>query len=754
MAFLTQRILRGLIPATLSSDRPPARRKRPDRIVLGVRPGHRPSAKAPVRIYLGTERGQFRAERTFLWSVEKHRNPGRIYEIYLLRDLIGFRRRFWLTGFTNYRFAIPWYAGFSGRAIYNDADQVYLTDPATLFDLDMDQAGFLSINDRDTSVMLIDCQRMAEAWNEAAVCRLSRKQLEARARDAGLWGRLDGGWNSRDKEYQAGESKLVHFTTLHTQPWRPFPDQFVYYDNPTGQLWPDLEREADQAGFMPVSATRPSRDWPDVALYLSSRPDGQELATLLTPVPDRPVRQPRCFQGLLEAIPDQDVPWVIDRLFAASTRLELTVREPRWHGKGRHRRSPWFWQQQLEQAGRRHPETEWRLLHVDGLRRCRLWGGPAAAGDIVVLTHRKPGHSNQARAVAQALGRASNRPVRELPITISEAGFVLRRLFGLNTGPALPDSAAVVVASGWLPTRVARVISRHRAESIRLVLCGRKAGQPPACGGVLVQCRHFQLPAHPSRLTTLLPLNAGGAGGADGSQFPRWQQAERRAAALIGGPSRTFELGTSRAREMASALSRWASNHHHALLVVTSRRSSHLASSIREGLSEHDDCYEFTADDPGNPYQLALEHASQLIVTGESESMLADAARRSRPFVIWPLQPRPLGPWQLIASRIARQATAPRINRRGSIRPQQGSTYLCARLIERGIVLPPRDLESLHQALFQSGMARPFGRAIDGEFSGLPKPDRIIGKIAGRLGIRLNAECTDSRTENRHGHQS
>ena len=105
----------------------------PERVVLGVREGHQPSAEDPVRIFLGTQPEQHRAERIFIWSIEQVRDPSRVYEIYLMKSLRGFDQRGWTTGFTNYRFAIPHFAGRHGRAIYNDVDQIYLADPAELF---------------------------------------------------------------------------------------------------------------------------------------------------------------------------------------------------------------------------------------------------------------------------------------------------------------------------------------------------------------------------------------------------------------------------------------------------------------------------------------------------------------------------------------------------------------------------------------------------------------------------------------------
>jgi len=743
MALLLQRIARGLTPAAFSTDRPPARRKTPDRIVLGVKPGQRPSERPPVRIFLGTERGQFRAEQTFIWSIEKHRDPSRIYEIHLLRDLSGFQRGFWLTGFTNYRFAIPEFAGFEGRAIYNDADQVYLTDPAELFDTPMDKAGFLSINDRDTSVMLIDCKRMAEVWNPHDVRRLSRKKLEARARQARLWGDLDDGWNARDSEYVAGRSKLVHFTTLHTQPWQPFPDQFVYYPNPTGSLWPELEAEAIEEGFMPVSDTRPSRDWGAVKLALTSRKDGTSIQSLLSARQPRPYQSHMKIAGWLTQVPDADIPWVLSRLFETSAQLEIDLREPLTNRR-RYRRDRRFWLQQLVLASRRHPDTRWTLHHRGAFQGTASYcGGPTPDGDILVLLHRKPGHNQQARAIAETLSDQTGRRIREHRIESSEAGFMLRRLFG--SSPRVPEleKIAVVVAGGWLPTRVARGLIRQR-PGIRLILSGRKAGPPPEHGGVVVQCEHFGLPAAPGRLLSLLPLNQGGADHeGDTTAWSDWLEAPRRFAVLIGGSSKSHRLTRETARQLATEASQWASAHDARLLVVTSRRSAAMTPTLREGLQETDLLYAFERDDPHNPYRLALEQADQLLVTGESESMLADAASRNRGFLVWPLPRKPAGLWARLSQTVADKATRPRFNRRGSIRPQQGLTYLCARWVERNWVLPPRDTEALLQTLYRRGLAAPFGQTAPASFRPDKEREQLIAQARELLAIRGRDDRSD-----------
>ena len=237
--------------------------------------------RPPVRIFIGSEPGQNRAERVLVWSPLKHRDPARAYEIYLMKDLAGFARRYWKTGFTNYRYAIPAFAGSAGRAIYNDADQVYLADPAELFDQDMQEAGVLSIDDRETSVMLLDCGRMQDVWppDLARANRAMHREFRSLAAGPNLWGLMPAHWNARDGEYQPGQSKLLHFTALHTQPWKPFPDEFRYGDHAAANIWRALEAEADAARFTIFTASSPSSHYKALLdLHARMHSDGDKAA--------------------------------------------------------------------------------------------------------------------------------------------------------------------------------------------------------------------------------------------------------------------------------------------------------------------------------------------------------------------------------------------------------------------------------------------------------------------------------------------
>ncbi len=397
----------------------------PERIVLPVRPGTTPSPKPPVRIFVGTEPAQFRPERVLLWSIEQVRDPARVYEIYLMKDLAGYRKWFWTTSFTNYRFAIPHYAGGRGRAIYNDEDQIYLADPAALFDLDMDGHGYLTISDRDTAVMLIDCQRMARIWTLRDAQRRRKHSLLDRGLAAGECGPLPSPWHARDEaEYREGHTHLLHYTTLHTQPWRPFPERFVYRDHPLGALWFDLEARANRAGFQVFHRDQPSAFWPATHASLerqsaqadapspheidqsvrdlARRAKAQSLLLVTPSAPGEARLDPKrwevdrtegaslaqllgareagpraggydgydgvvCLAGL-EDLPSDDVAWVIAELFGRANRFvcaAVRTQRPgrRWitPPEGTVHTADW-WVEHFEATAVRYPDVHWQLL--------------------------------------------------------------------------------------------------------------------------------------------------------------------------------------------------------------------------------------------------------------------------------------------------------------------------------------------------------------------------------------------------------
>ncbi|MHA7838968.1 MAG: ELM1/GtrOC1 family putative glycosyltransferase, partial [bacterium] len=293
---------------------------------------------------------------------------------------------------------------------------------------EMGRAAYLATSDRESSVMLIDCEKMASVWTLEEARRGWKRALLRKATGAsGLRGDLDPGWNARDEEFQPGRSHLLHYTTLHTQPWRPFPERFVYQLGSHTQLWHDLEREAIEQGFEIFDRTSPSRRFQERLEQLAALPrsemasgvgaDGElplavealalrsKARTMLELAPDlrgdeeqRPGRfgleverrvgllellgamdEDERFDGVvcvegLEDLPVWDVPWLVEALFQKARRFVfVAVRCPESPPARRFLlppqgtvHTPEWWRSHLEAASARHPEIGWQLTTAHG----------------------------------------------------------------------------------------------------------------------------------------------------------------------------------------------------------------------------------------------------------------------------------------------------------------------------------------------------------------------------------------------------
>jgi len=775
-------------------------RERPECVVRDVRAGVTPNRKPPVLIFVGTEPEQYRAERVFVWSVERVRDPARVYEIHLMADLGGFDRRRWLTGFTNYRFAIPHFADGSGRAIYNDVDQIYLCDPAELFDTDMRGHGYLSITARDTSVMLIDCARMAPVWTLPEVQRLRRKRIEARTRAHGdLWALLQPEWNARDEEYVSGRSKVLHYTTIHTQPWQPFPERYVYQHNPVGHVWLDLERAADTAHYEIFSAARPSVRYRALraGLRASNEANGHARATsngrtaegleallaearvgsvlnvpldsrsgqrvAVTQRPGRTLTQLAAVDSAIAAlpsqafdaavcmdaldhVPDEDIPWLIDALFRAARRcVYLSVdgsAVPVSHSEtaefSRRARSRSWWLTHVERASARYPGVHWKVvINVEAGAQPRVGireGGRRADGKVPtvwVLKDHKAGHTTQSVGLAEALGFPYE--VKALRFNLlnhlsnrirGASRLGLDRRHSARLEPPWPD---LVVSTGRRTAPVARWIGQQSRGRARLVQLGRRGGETVDAFDLVVSCSHFRLPLHPQRMEITAPLNSvTSARLAEAAE--RWHSlfegAPRPRIVLVaGGTSSRYRLDAETARSMGARVRALAESVGGSVFAITSPRTGAAATTaLRSGLGEAAHLHVWRPGEAANPYMGYLALADALVVTGESESMLAEAVAAGKPLCIYPLLELWLGcRWP--AEWVARRAEARPRKAKGTVRPQQGLEYLCARLVGAGLVRPPRHLDRLHARLIRAGVARYFDDSFE------PNPRRGLGDI-------------------------
>jgi len=782
-------VARTFAPATDCCRDGSGMRARPECVVLGVVEGETPSDKPPVRIYLGTEPAQYRAERVFVWSIERVRDPSRVYEIYLMKELAGFNRRRWLTGFTNYRFAIPHYAGGAGRAIWNDVDQAYLADPAELFDAEMGDHGFLAIapgGRADSAVMLIDCARMAPIWTLHGAQHEHKNALIAKALAVpGLRGDLAPEWHARDEEYVPGHTNLLHWTILHTQPWRPLPQLFVYQRNPAGRVWHDLKRSADAAGYQVFTSERPSAQYSKLLTELQAAATGlrearapealRDLAaqanakTILEygfgltrngldledaeiavtrldrAVPSNAAHPAMGFDGVvcvegLDFVPDEDVPWVVDEMFRFADRFvyaavrDCALTKTLADGgrlESRPRAQSW-WQEHFETVAAHHPDIHWELvlgaareqshepIHVHAAGR-RLGDPPT----VWVLANGQPDCTSQSVALAEALGWPFE--VKELATSDSPA-------------PPWPD---LVIAAGNGAAEAACSIGRKTRGRTRLVRLDGDSGQIGDGFDAAIVPAYYRLPPHPQRIETatrLSPVTPDHLAGAAGRWPNLFGDASRpRVVLLTGDATARLSLDAETARLMGEEVRTFAEAAGGSVFAFTGPRLGEMATgALVTGLGESSHLHWWRPGSRDNDLYLAfLAAADAIVVTGESETMLADAVATEKPVYIYPVPERQSGLTRRIEEAVLARSQARPLNRRGTVRPQQGREYLCAWLIERGVVRPPHDLKALHQTLFRLGVARPFGAPLEvgAAHPALHEADQAAERLRSLLGL-------------------
>jgi hypothetical protein len=182
-------------------------------------------------------------------------------------------------------------------------------------------------------------------------------------------------------------------------------------------------------------------------------------------------------------------------------------------------------------------------------------------------------------------------------------------------------------------------------------------------------------------------------------------------ALLVGGTSALHRLDAETAARMGRDLAKFTRSAGGSLFVVTSPRTGASAgAALRAGMEGAGQFYEWQSGDAGNPYLGCLAVADVLVVTGDSESMLAEAAATSKPLYIYPLPDCGNGLRQRLRVWVSGRAQPHQGHPTGGSRPQLQS--LCARLIERGLVRAPRDIAAMHRCLIEAGHDGPAGAAV------------------------------------------
>lgn len=190
-------------------------------------------SKDPVKLFIGTSSNgeDSNIEMAYEYSIRK--NTDREVEIVWMRQggepyWEGWEDRNWSTPFSGYRWGIPEYCGFEGKAIYTDVDMINLRDIGELFDLEVPEDKWMLARDgkrfggKEFCVILFDNAKfkdkmpLVETWKAAPQAHHAFIQQFIQMEAVGS---LDPRWNSHDGD--TDEIWQLHYTHMPTQPWQP-----------------------------------------------------------------------------------------------------------------------------------------------------------------------------------------------------------------------------------------------------------------------------------------------------------------------------------------------------------------------------------------------------------------------------------------------------------------------------------------------------------------------------------------------------
>lgn len=364
-----------------------------------------------------------------------------------------------------------------------------------------------------------------------------------------------------------------------------------------------------------------------------------------------------------------------------------------------------------------------------------LSDGQDPAGPTVwLLTDDRPGNRSQALGAARALGW----PFEEKRLAFNDRAKRATPRLGA-TLETLDDASRAAISAPWpdlvmgAGRRVAPVAAYVKEASggrTRVVLVGRRTA-----GGfadLTIRCSYFRQAPDPRLLEVALPpskVDAAGLAAAGAGPDPFEGLPHPRIAALVGGPTGRHLFDAAFAEAMGRDLARAAETAGASLAILTSRRTPvDAVEAIRRGAPAAS-VREWRPDAGPDPVLAALAHADLLVVTGESESMLAEAVAAGKPLTIVPLREKPQGAKQRLRDRIAEAA-----------RGEGLLAGLCARIMRAGWVAPRRSLSDLHEVIVAQG----WGRVFDGRLNLDPPAPRDEEQL---VRDRIRALFANDRSE-------
>jgi hypothetical protein len=357
---------------------------------------------------------------------------------------------------------------------------------------------------------------------------------------------------------------------------------------------------------------------------------------------------------------------------------------------------------------------------------------------VWLMMGHKTGDNSQVLALAEALGwpfdikHFTYRRTELLTNLVSGptlAGVV--RAQSSDLGPPWPD---LIITAGRRNEPAARWIQKQAApeKHVRIVHCGRSWAKIERFD-LIVTTPQYRLPERPNVLHNLTPLHRVTeerlrAAAADWA--PRLSELPGPyLAVVIGGNSGPFTFDHAAAKRLARQASARAKELGASLLVTTSARTPRdKINSFERALDVPAEIFRWSKDVAENPYFGFLALADEVIVTGDSMSMLTEACATGKPVYLFDLGEGE-NAMQPITAASAAGARRGRPWWKGWEKGRLKS-FIYRMGIRFGPQRMTRDICIVHQVLVENGMAVWLGdRFPEGTPPGVVSVDRAVERV-------------------------
>jgi len=291
--------------------------------------------------------------------------------------------------------------------------------------------------------------------------------------------------------------------------------------------------------------------------------------------------------------------------------------------------------------------------------------------------------------------------------------------------PPWPD---LVIGASRRSAPVARWIRQQsggRAKLVHLL----HAMAPLDLFDLIITTPQYRLPPRSNVLHQSAALNridADRLATAAAAWTPRLSGLPRPFTALfVGGNSATYRLDPETAGRLGASASAAVAAAGGTLLVSTSPRTpAAAAQAVIKAVTCCNFIYRWRAGDPDNPYHAFLALADRFIVTADSASLLVEACLMGKPVEVFSWSMR-RGPLLQFKEWLWRRYG---MNANGALAVTIG------RLVDWGLLKPPRDFAALHRELRARGLIAGFGESETVERRPLDDMERAVAAIRGLFG--------------------